>query len=84
VAFANVRDPKGVQLEIYHGMEAAESQPPPPRTPPRPYDAHQPTPAAGSPYSALDDLERLAALRDRGLISDQEFERKKRDLLDRI
>jgi membrane protein YdbS with pleckstrin-like domain len=84
VVFEHVRDPKGVQLEIYHGMEASESQPPPPRTPPRPYDALPPTPASGSPYTALDDLERLAALRDRGLISDQEFERKKRDLLDRI
>jgi hypothetical protein len=42
------------------------------------------SPASGSSYTALDDLERLAALRDRGLISEQEFERKKRDLLDRI
>jgi membrane protein YdbS with pleckstrin-like domain len=84
VVFVHIRDPKGVQLEIYHGMEESESQPPPPRTPPRPYDAPQSSPAPGSPYTALDDLERLAALRDRGLISDQEFERKKRDLLDRI
>jgi membrane protein YdbS with pleckstrin-like domain len=84
VVFEHIRDPKGVQLELYHGMEASTSQPPPPRTPPRPYGMSQHSPASGSSYTALDDLERLAALRDRGLISEQEFERKKRDLLDRI
>ena len=83
VVFRQVRDPKAVQLEIYHRMEEGPSQPlPPPRTPPRPYEP--PAPSPGGPYRALDDLERLAALRDRGLISDAEFERKKRDLLDRI
>lgn len=84
LVFEQVRDPKAAQLEIYHRMEEGSSQPPPPRTPPRPYDAPRPVPPSGSPYTALDDLERLAALRDRGLISDHEFERKKRDLLDRI
>ena len=83
VVFAQVRDPKAVQLEIYHRMDEGPSQPPP-RTPPRPCDAPGPAPSPGGAYTALDDLERLAALRDRGLISDQEFERKKRDLLDRI
>jgi len=80
VVFEQVRDPKAVQLEIYHRMEEATAQAPLPRTPPRPYDA----PASGPPHTPLDDLERLAALHDRGLISDSEFERKKRDLLDRI
>jgi len=85
VVFEKVRDPKAVQLAISHRMEEGPSPPPPPpRTPPRPYDAPGPAPSSGGPYTALDDLERLAALRDRGLISDQEFERKKRDLLDRI
>jgi hypothetical protein len=32
--------------------------------------------------SYLDELERLAALRDRGVISDEDFEAKKRQLLD--
>jgi membrane protein YdbS with pleckstrin-like domain len=84
--FEQVRHPKAVQLEIYHRMEEGGSQPFVPSTPPQPYTAPRPAPPSppGSPYGALDDLERLAALRDRGLISDEEFDRKKRDLLDRI
>jgi membrane protein YdbS with pleckstrin-like domain len=84
--FEQVRNPKAVQLEIYHRMEEGGSQPFVPSTPPQPYTAPRPAPPSppGSPHGALDDLERLAALRDRGLISDEEFDRKKRDLLDRI
>jgi membrane protein YdbS with pleckstrin-like domain len=84
--FEQVRNPKAVQLEIYHRMEQSESPPYTPSTPPGPYSPPRPAPPSpsGSPYGALDDLERLAALRDRGLISDEEFDRKKRDLLDRI
>lgn len=36
------------------------------------------------PVSALDDLERLAALKDRGALSEDEFDRHKRKLLDRL
>jgi membrane protein YdbS with pleckstrin-like domain len=84
--FEQVRNPKAVQLEIYHRMEESESQPFVPSTPPHPYTGPRPVPSSppGSQHGALDDLERLAALRDRGLISDEEFDRKKRDLLDRI
>jgi hypothetical protein len=32
----------------------------------------------------LDQIERLGSLRDRGLIADEEFESKKRELLDRM
>lgn len=45
---------------------------PPPRVP---------TPVAGDP---LDLIERLAALRDRGVLSDEEFSEKKRELLSRL
>jgi uncharacterized membrane protein YdbT with pleckstrin-like domain len=76
--FSNVRNPEAVQLEIYHRMEengqrmlAQQATPPEPR-------------AYGRAPSALEDLERLAALRERGALSDAEFERKKRDLLDRL
>ncbi len=44
-------------------------------------------PSAPSPAraaSVLDDLERLANLRDRGAVTEEEFQRKKRDLLDRL
>jgi uncharacterized membrane protein YdbT with pleckstrin-like domain len=88
--FANIRDPEAVQLEIYRQMEAndrrragyatthphqaaADRTPTPPTRPPR-------TPGAPTP---LDDLERLADLRDRGAITEEEFQRMKRELLDR-
>jgi hypothetical protein len=36
------------------------------------------------PAGVLDDLERLANLRDRGAVTEEEFQRMKRDLLDRM
>jgi uncharacterized membrane protein YdbT with pleckstrin-like domain len=89
--FANIRDPEAVQLEIYRQMEAndrrrsgyATTQPHHPvaadRTPTPP--SH--TPPSRSP-TPLDDLERLANLRDRGAITEEEFQRMKRELLDRM
>lgn len=41
--------------------------------------AAQPAPAAEDSY--LEELEKLADLRDRGIISDEDFEAKKKDLL---
>ncbi|HYN17363.1 MAG TPA: PH domain-containing protein [Actinomycetes bacterium] len=84
--FDNIRDPEAVQLEIYRQMEAndrrrsgfATTQP-----------HHQvaadrtPTPPSRSP-TPLDDLERLANLRDRGAVTEEEFQRMKRELLDRM
>ncbi|HEV8652753.1 MAG TPA: PH domain-containing protein [Actinomycetes bacterium] len=76
--FYNIRNPEAVQLEIYHRMEENGQR----------MLAHHATPpqpqAYGRAPSALDDLERLAALRERGALSDAEFEQKKRDLLDRL
>jgi hypothetical protein len=47
-----------------------------------------PPPPAAEPRSAADDLgttlERLAGLRDKGLITPEEYEAKKRDLLERM
>ena len=63
---------------------AAEPVPPPAEPAPAP----APVPAAQPPTSAADDatatLERLAALRDRGLITADEYDAKKRELLERI
>jgi hypothetical protein len=42
--------------------------------------AAQPAPAEPEP-SYLDELERLAGLRDKGIVSDEEFEAKKKQLL---
>jgi hypothetical protein len=89
--FSNIRDPEAVQLEIYRQMEAndrrragyattqphpavADRTPTPPARPAAP--TRQPTP--------LDDLERLADLRDRGAVTEEEFQRMKRELLDRM
>jgi uncharacterized membrane protein YdbT with pleckstrin-like domain len=90
--FSNIRDPETVQLEIYRQMEAndrrragyATTQPHHAvshRTPTPPTSA-RPTPTRSS--SALDDLERLADLRDRGAVTEEEFQRMKRELLDRM
>jgi uncharacterized membrane protein YdbT with pleckstrin-like domain len=89
--FSNVRDPEAVQLEIYRQMEAndrrragyAATQPHHPHPPqPQPVAADRtPTPPTRAP---LDDLERLANLRDRGAITEEEFQRMKRELLDRM
>jgi uncharacterized membrane protein YdbT with pleckstrin-like domain len=89
--FSNIRDPEAVQLEIYRQMEAndrrragyATTQPHHPvvadRTPTPPVH----TSPARSP-APLDDLERLANLRDRGAVTEEEFQRMKRELLDRM
>jgi Bacterial PH domain/Short C-terminal domain len=62
---------------------APDSAPPPPAAP-----APAPETAAPSGGSAADDatatLERLASLRDRGLITAEEYDAKKRELLERI
>ena len=94
--FSNIRDPEAVQLEIYRQMEAndrrragyAATQPHP-----QVYDHAGPAPSADrTPTSPtrtagptpLDALERLADLRDRGAVTEEEFQRMKRDLLDRM
>jgi uncharacterized membrane protein YdbT with pleckstrin-like domain len=84
--FSNIRDPEAVQLEIYRQMEAndrrragyATTQP----HPTVPAD-RTPTPPVRT-RSPLDDLERLADLRDRGAVTEEEFQRMKRELLDRM
>jgi hypothetical protein len=57
----------------YEGEQAPLSQAPPPAAP-------EPA-AATSSESYLDELERLADLRDRGIITAEDFEAKKKQLL---
>jgi uncharacterized membrane protein YdbT with pleckstrin-like domain len=84
--FANLRDPEAVQIELYRQMEANDRR----RagyatTQPHPAVPADRTPPSGSRSpSALDDLERLANLRDRGAVTEEEFQRMKRELLDRM
>ncbi len=49
-----------------------------PATPPA--TTHEP----GSSREAADALQRLAGLHERGVVTDEEFERKKRELLERL
>jgi uncharacterized membrane protein YdbT with pleckstrin-like domain len=74
--FRDIRNPEHVQKLIYEKSEenqlrmerAAEGSPPPPAADPSP----------------LDEIERLASLKERGLISEEEFEVQKRRLLGRL
>jgi uncharacterized membrane protein YdbT with pleckstrin-like domain len=82
--FSDIRDPEAVQLEIYRQMEANDRR----RagyaaTQPQAAADRTPTPPTRSP-SPIDDLERLANLRDRGAVTEEEFQRMKRELLDRM
>ncbi|MGH8985539.1 MAG: PH domain-containing protein [Acidimicrobiia bacterium] len=66
--FSNIRHPDGVQQEIYRQMES--------------YDKKKAGWSAPQ-GSAADEIEKLANLRDRGVISAEEFEIKKMQLLER-
>jgi hypothetical protein len=67
-----------------HGDDDAVAAPLAAAAPPTP----RPTPEAAAPRNAAEDLgttlERLAGLRDKGLITPEEYEAKKRDLLERM
>jgi uncharacterized membrane protein YdbT with pleckstrin-like domain len=84
--FNDVQHPEVVQQELYKQMElyarkrAGWSQTP--AAAPSPAPAPAPTPAAG--LSIPEQLDQLAGLRDRGVISPAEFEAKKAQLLDRM
>ena len=67
--FSDIRHPDGVQQEIYRQMESYDKK-----------KAGWSAPRA----SASDELEKLAGLRDKGVISAEEFEKKKADLLERM
>ncbi|MDY7102012.1 MAG: PH domain-containing protein [Actinomycetota bacterium] len=80
--FTDVRKPDAVQHEINRQRDRADrrhrdgySSGPP--------AMHQPTPPPES-ESIPDQIERLAQLRDRGIISETDFQAKKADLLNRM
>jgi uncharacterized membrane protein YdbT with pleckstrin-like domain len=74
--FDNVRHPDGVQQEIYRQAEAYDKKKASWSMPP----AQPAQPSASIP----EQIDQLAALRDRGVISPEEFEQKKSDLLGRM
>ena len=71
--FEDVRHPDGVQQEIYRQMEANAKQ-----------QAMWSAPQVSREASIPEQIEQLAALRDKGHISAQEFESKKAALLERM
>lgn len=78
--FESVRKPNVVQQEIYRAMEASEE---------RDYKRQADLTASALSGQTVrasipDQIEQLDALRRQGTITDEEFEAKKRDLLDRM
>jgi uncharacterized membrane protein YdbT with pleckstrin-like domain len=71
--FEDVRHPDGVQQEIYRQMEVNARQ-----------QASWGSPQVSRDASIPEQIEQLAALRDKGHISAQEFESKKAALLERM
>jgi uncharacterized membrane protein YdbT with pleckstrin-like domain len=71
--FEDVRHPDGVQQEIYRQMEVNAKK-----------QASWAAPQVSHEASIPDQIEQLAALRDKGHISAQEFESKKAALLERM
>jgi uncharacterized membrane protein YdbT with pleckstrin-like domain len=75
-SFSNVRKPSAVQNEIYKQMEANEN---------RKFDRIGRAPSAGGgEISIPDQIDRLDELRRRGAITEQEYQAKKTELLDRM
>jgi Short C-terminal domain len=71
--FSDIRDPEAVQLQIYRQMDANGRR-----------RSGYASAAPERPPGVLSDLERLADLRDRGAVTEEEFQAKKRELLDRL
>jgi uncharacterized membrane protein YdbT with pleckstrin-like domain len=76
--FTDIRKPSLVQNEIYRQVESLEER-----------KFHRMGQAAAgshgtTPESIPDQIEKLDQLRRQGVVSDEEFERKKRELLDRM
>ncbi len=81
--FEDVRHPDAVQQEIYHQIENRE-QHRSDRNASAIATAMGGQVATGATGDPAEQLRRLAALRDEGLITAEEFEAKKADLLDRM
>ncbi|MEM7140152.1 MAG: PH domain-containing protein [Actinomycetota bacterium] len=77
--FTDIRKPNLVQNEIYRQVEGLEN-----RKLDRLGSAASGGQAAPAPESIPEQIEKLDQLRRQGVITDDEFEAKKRDLLDRM
>ncbi len=80
--FANISDPSGVQKTIYSQMESYEL-----RRQDRLGDvmrANSPVPTPAAPPTIPEQLSHLDELRQRGVLTDEEFATKKTELLERM
>lgn len=77
--FSDIRKPEDVQKLIYEMAEENEN-----RMKRGELGAGSATETMGTGGSPLDEIERLASMRERGLISEEEFETQKRRLLGRL
>jgi uncharacterized caspase-like protein len=69
------------QAQIEQLQQQQQNAPPPPQYAPPPPQYAQAAPAEQAAPSYVDELQRLATLRDQGIISAEDFEAKKRQLL---
>jgi uncharacterized membrane protein YdbT with pleckstrin-like domain len=89
--FRDIRDPEDVQKLIYEKSEENEARMQR-GTAPAPEPAAQTVPTDPNPQDAttdpvgspLDEIERLASMKERGMITEEEFETQKRRLLGRL
>jgi uncharacterized membrane protein YdbT with pleckstrin-like domain len=75
--FANIRNPEHVQRTIYQQGERNKER----MYQGRPAPAAAATPAAPASPSVTTELERLAELRDKGVLTEAEFQNQKRKIL---
>jgi hypothetical protein len=73
--FSNVRKPSAVQNEIYKQMEANEN---------RKFDRVKGGPSQAPSESIPDQIAKLDQLRQQGALTQEEFDTKKQQLLDRM
>ncbi|MDP9341742.1 MAG: PH domain-containing protein [Actinomycetota bacterium] len=84
--FSNVRHPENVQKVVYersegYTMKMQGSTPAPAAPAPATPAPAAPAPAAPAPPSVTEELQRLADLKDRGTITEEEFQAQKSRLL---
>ncbi len=84
--FTDIRKPEDVQKTIYEMSEKNQARPGAPATPTRPTDRfeadYRTTETVERPPSVTEQLERLADLRERGVINEAEFQEAKERVLD--
>jgi uncharacterized membrane protein YdbT with pleckstrin-like domain len=82
--FSNIRQPSIVQKEVYVQMESNENRKFDRINRPAGSGPNDPTAAGGGAHDVPGQIDKLAELHQRGVLSDAEYQRKKAELLDRM